>query len=668
MSIIFITGSLFSSFIQRDFVIGPSSFEQEAIWLDELMRFRSDKDGIAVYHIVLIFRILTTDGKAQLVTSRLQSSLQLLVEKHASLRTCLQMSDDDQSELRQRVLSSNSIAVPLVESWIDNNDDLYNIITDEETNRSHFDLVQGHVFRTHVIRYHKPNNESMILFNFHHSIFDGTSEVLFLNDLRQAYATEELINVTNDECTYLDYARWERQLDMSAAVAFWNENLKDHQILELPYDRICPTAVRTGRGSSVLVKTFHGDALLAYARQQQVTLFQLCLAIYYSFLYKLTGGQDLIVGSLVANRTRPELGSIIGMFANLVPYRLKIKPQETFRQLVERVQNLCHNVFPHLRLPFQTLSKLLHPMSGIVTAIDFETITAQYSLDNDLQLSSMTTPVNMTPFDLSLLFKHDPSTNMINCTFEYSLDVFDRPTIEIFARRFQLLFTQLLEDDQQSVYRFSILLDNEQQLLHHFNPSILIPEFEPCHWILSRRADDHPQKIGIIMEEQCLSYGEILHYAQQWAEHILATCHVNIGDILLQVVERSIHIVLGVFAIWMCGAVYAPFNPRDSLSQLHSRIDKLGARVVLIHKATRAFATFDSNITVIDTDRIPLEQHNDVSILDSILVKSDYLSHILFTSGSTGEPKAVSHSEKRWVYRTGKSHQNKIATTRLFLK
>jgi len=607
------------------------------------MRFRSDTDGIAVYHIVLIFRILTNDGKCQLVTSRLQSSLQLLVEKHASLRTCLQMSDNDRSELRQRILLSNSIVVPLVESWIDNDDDLYKIIADEETNRSHFDLIQGHVFRSHLIRYRKRNDESVILFNFHHSIFDGTSEVLFLNDLRQAYATGELINVTNKEWTYLDYARWERQLDMSAALAFWKENLKDHQLLELPYDRICPTTVRTGRGSSVLVKNFHGDALVRYARHRQVTLFQLCLAMYYSFLYKLTDSRDLIVGSLVANRIRPELDSIIGMFANLIPYRLKIKPEETFRELVERVQNLCQNIFPHLQLPFQTLSKLLHPTSGIATAIDFETITTQYSLTNDLQLSSMTAPVNMTPFDLSLLFKHNLSTNMISCTFEYSLDVFDRPTIEVFARRFQLLFTQLLDNDHQPLYEFSILLDNEQQLFHHFNPSILIPEFEPCHWILSRRADDHPQKIGIVMEEQCLSYGEILHYAQQWAIHILTTCYVDIGDILLQVVERSIHMVLGVFAIWMCGAVYAPFNPRDSLSQLHSRIDKLGARALLVHEATRSFATLDSDVIVIYFDRIPLEQHSDISILDSISVKSDYLSHILFTSGSTGEPKAVNH-------------------------
>jgi hypothetical protein len=239
------------------------------------MRFRSDNDGVAIYHIVLAFRVLPTDGKSQLITSRLRSSLQLLVEKHASLRTCLQMSDDDQSELRQHILLSNSIEVPLVESWIDNDDDLYNIIADAETNRSHFDLIQGHVFRSHVIRYRKRNDDSIIVFNFHHSAFDGTSEVLFLNDLCEAYSTGELTDLTNEAPTYLDYARSERLLDMSAPLAFWKNYLKDHQILELPYDRVCSTAVRTGRGSSVLVH--HGDALIVYARQRQVTLFQLCL-------------------------------------------------------------------------------------------------------------------------------------------------------------------------------------------------------------------------------------------------------------------------------------------------------------------------------------------------------------------------------------------------------
>ena len=603
---------------------------------------------MAVYHIVLVFRILSKDDQSQLDRLRLRSSVELLVENHASLRTSLQMSDDNQSELYQRTLTSNSIEVPFVESWIDNDDDLSKIIIDEETNRSHFDLIQGRVFRTHLVRYRERNNEQIILFNFHHSIFDGTSEVLFLKDLHQVYANGKVADAMKKEWSYVDYARWERELDMSVALTFWKDNLKDHHIFELPYDRICPTAVRTGRGSSVLVESFDGDILIGYARREQVTLYQLCLAVYYSFLYKVTGNRDLIIGSLVANRTRPELNSIIGMFANLVPYRLKIEPEETFRQLIERVQSLCHNVFPHIRVPFQTLSKLMHPASGITTAIAVETITAQYPLDdkNNLELSTVIMPVNMTPFDLSLKFKHNRSTNLINCTFEYSCDVFDRSTIEILARRFELFLPKLLVNDRQPMNRFCILLDNEQKLLDDLNPPLSNAEFDPCHCLLAGRANDHPQKIGIVMEEQYLSYGEILHYTQQWATHILSKYRVNIGDIFLQVVERSIHIVLGVFAIWMCGGVYAPFNARDSLSQLHSRIEKLGGRILLVHQPTRSFATIDSTITVIDLDQISLEEHRDVSILDTISVRSDYLSHILFTSGSTGEPKSVSDIDK----------------------
>ncbi|CAF3820360.1 unnamed protein product [Rotaria sordida] len=92
----------------------------------------------------------------------------------------------------------------------------------------------------------------------------------------------------------------------------------------------------------------------------------------------------------------------------------------------------------------------------------------------------------------------------------------------------------------------------------------------------------------------------------------------------------------------MCGAVYTPFNPRDPPAQLQSHIRNFKARTVLIHDATRLYATLDLDATIVELDQIPLEQHSDVPILDSILVTSDHLSHIVFTSGSTGEPKAVS--------------------------
>ncbi|CAF4353996.1 unnamed protein product, partial [Adineta steineri] len=158
------------------------------------------------------------------------------------------------------------------------------------------------------------------------------------------------------------------------------------------------------------------------------------------------------------------------------------------------------------------------------------------------------------------------------------------------------------------------------------------------HWEFAHRAQEHPQKIGVLMQDQSLSYGEILHYSQQLALYLLTHCHVRPGDIVCQLVERSIEMVLGILAIWMCGAIYTPFSPREPAARLHSRISSLQARVLLVHTATRHFIEQTSDLTIVEVDRIG-EQTNDISALDNVSVTSEHLSHIVFTSGSTGEPK-----------------------------
>ncbi len=130
-------------------IIGPISFAQESIWLDELFRFRTEDDSSAVYHIVLVFYLALYDDDQDLFMSRLRSSLRLVWDKHASLRTCFY--NDKTKGVQQRILSSETIDTEIRESWITSNDELLDIILDEETNRSHFNLVQGRVTRCHLI-------------------------------------------------------------------------------------------------------------------------------------------------------------------------------------------------------------------------------------------------------------------------------------------------------------------------------------------------------------------------------------------------------------------------------------------------------------------------------------------------------------------------------------
>ena len=622
-------------------LIGPASFAQESIWLDQQMRFQLKDTSENIYEMIYVFRVFPIDETSNIVVSRLRSSLKLVLEKHNSLRSSLNISNDDQ--LIENILPLNSIEEFLIESWINTTDDLFKLINDEETNQFHLDITKGRVFRCHLIHYSDRRSNDILLFKFDHLVFDGTSERLFFKDLNEAYLTGNLEIVQNGGLSYLDYARWERNLDMSKALLFWERlSFKIIKNFQLPFDRHLPTKARTGRGSTVILEDFQGDFLIDYAARQGVTLFQLCLSIYYLFLFKLTGHQDLIIGGLFANRMNKGFDSIIGMFVNLIPYRFQIQGKETFIQLIKRVQHLSHNVRSHAYLPFQSISKLIDGDSGISTILDIEIIEDQYFLDNNLELIPMDIPVKVTQFDLSLLFKFNPSKNVINCSFDYSIDVFDQSTIETFAKRLNHLIKQILDNDHRFVYQYNLLLEDEQQILRDLNSTNPIGEKTDCiHWSFIRQADKYPSKIGVTMEDQSLSYAEILYYSQQIALFVLKNYRIEIGDIICQLVQRSIEMVLGIISIWMCGAIYTPFSPKEPSARLQSRLLRLNARLLFLHEPTNHWKDQFSNITFINLDQMTNED-NDLNVLNNIDITCEHLSHIVFTSGSTGEPKMVS--------------------------
>ena len=163
----------------------------------------------------------------------------------------------------------------------------------------------------------------------------------------------------------------ERQTDMTSAKIYWRQALLNYNIanpMNLPFDRkYSHDSIRTGQGLSIKIhfKRHIVDKLIEYASAVNVTFYHVCLTIYYMFLFKLTGGQrDLIVGTVHANRYRPELQNIIGMFVNTLPMRVYIDPQDTFEQILSKVSNMIFESHVHSHLPYQSIIEQI-PMGQI---------------------------------------------------------------------------------------------------------------------------------------------------------------------------------------------------------------------------------------------------------------------------------------------------------------
>jgi hypothetical protein len=497
----------------------------------------------------------------------------------------------------QRIIDSNDSTKQLftfTQSTFNTNEQLVNIMHDEKRNSQLFNLAEGLVLRCHLVHQKQISSNDLltdkdvIIFNFHHASFYFPSMNVFLHDLDEAYKTGQL---TTDDTTTLRYldceykyffhsiqiitfvARYsdaviEQQMSMSGARMFWLDTLHDCHLdrsLPLPYDRHrLVDERRTGHATSVSFN-FSEDLsnhFLLYTSSNNIEAQHLALAYYYAFLFKLTNGErDLCIGMNVDNRYRDELKSIIGIFENIIPLRCQLDPHWSFEQLVRHVQEIMTDSLEYSYFPFQ---RILAQHSNISKPAFIDTSFVFHSSENqniesevmigDSQLHSMSISIKtnenkiMSIFDFALNIQYKPSTDQLCCTIQASLDLFDESRVHKIAQRFHSMLEQLFNvtdvQMKKPVYELSLILPDEKSLMQSINNTqILFPPISCIHHEFVYQVIKYPQKLAVELDDQSLTYSELLYYIQMLALNLSSKQKVLPGDFICQCVERSLSMV-----------------------------------------------------------------------------------------------------------------------------
>ncbi|CAF4084941.1 unnamed protein product, partial [Adineta steineri] len=214
-------------------------------------------------------------------------------------------------------------------------------------------------------------------------------------------------------------------------------------------------------------------------------------------------------------------------------------------------------------------------------------------------------------------------------------------------------FTSFDSQISKPIYEVSLTLSNEQYLMQSLNNTQLSFSSAPTciHHEFVYRVMKHPQKLAVELDDQSLTYCELLHYVQILSLTLLNEYHVIPGEVVCQCVERSLSMVIGIMAIEVVGGVYCPLSSRDPQHRLHALVQQTHARLVFVHDLTKA--KFGNDFISVDIDSIltvyNMERNIDIYQLSSIKVTLDNLAYIIFTSGSTGIPKAVQVRHKNFT-------------------
>ena len=455
-----------------------ASFAQQRVWLHEKLYFSHDSSSLAIYNILVPLTI----KRGSLSVERIRLALLSVLDCHTVLRTAVRFNGNS-GQLEQEIqpLSHDLYSFECT-SNINSSEQLDAMLTSESVT-NHFNLEEGKVVRCHLMLLNKHADQEMlregdlIIFSLHHIAFDMSSVGPFINTFTQACNQNKSVEIADRKPQYIDVTLYEQALlqdpnTTGRAQRFWSTLLRGYdwtkKFLQLVPLTQTLRKVRSGRGYSRAF-TLDPDLVhsqMLFASSHNISMFQLYLACYYMFIYTLDGSCDLCITGATDNRRLLEMRSMVGMFVNLIPYRIQLNPGESFVRLALQVQQLCLSILEYNHLPYQyiinaegherqPMSQLFFEyesrMSSIThgTALTFDvndednTMLAVYN-DRDRLHGN-----GVALFDITLTMSHSHSEKATNCFLECSADLFDDQSfVDILANNFQHMLGQLFVEHQ----------------------------------------------------------------------------------------------------------------------------------------------------------------------------------------------------------------------------
>ena len=620
----------------------PLSFAQERLWL--LDQFLGET---AVYGVPWAFRVT-----GPLKVDAFEESLKEIVRRHEILRTTFASDDGRPSQVIAPSSTFELLKVDLQRLPASKREDTALQLAAEDAQQP-FDLTRGPLFRATLLRLEE--SDYFALFAMHHIISDAWSLEVFnseLSALYEAFCQGESSPLPELPIQYADFAVWQRKWlrgeVLDGQLSYWRHRLAEApSALELPTDRPRP-AVQTFRGSlePIELSDSLSEALEALSRQEEATLFMVLLGAFQVLLHRYSGQDDIVVGSPIANRNRPEIENLIGFFVNTLAMRTDLSGDPTFRELLVRVREGSLEAYTHQDLPFERLVEEVQPERDLSRNPLFQVMFAFHNTPmsvpglSGVALSPLGIHSKTSKFDLSLHLWGEPDG--LRGFLEYNTDLLEASTVTRMAEHFRILLKSVCEDPDQKLSALPLLTEEEQnQLLVEWNDTgVDHPSNQCIHQLFEKQVERTPDAVAVVYEDSQLSYGELNRRANQLAHYLM---DLGVGPEVLvgMCMDRSLEMVVGILGILKAGGAYVPLDPEYPKDRLAFMVDDTQASVLLTQRhLLDRLPQRRARTVLLDEDMSDrIAQQEELNPRNQATL--DNLAYVIYTSGSTGKPKGT---------------------------
>jgi amino acid adenylation domain-containing protein len=621
----------------------PLSFAQERLWfIDQL------DPGSAAYNVPLALGL-----HGALDAAALERALGEVVHRHEPLRTVFAQEGDAPVQV---VRPFDGFHLPLTDLAALREDEreaeTERILADEA--RRPFDLAAGPVLRARLLRLGA--NEHVLALVLHHVATDAWSAGVLFRELAALYDSfrqGEEAPLADLPVRYADFAAWQRGWlageSLERQTAYWRRRLAGAPaVLDLPADRPRPAVQDTA--GALLPFDLPAEAVAgarALARSEGATPFMVLLAAFAALAYRLTGEEDVVVGTPIANRTRPELEGLVGFFDNTLALRTDVSGDPGFRALLRRVREATLEAYAHQDVPFEKLvdelkteRSLSHPpvFQVMLTLQNAPTTAAAPSLGG-VEVRPQPVDAGTSRFDLTLILS-ETGGGGIGGWAEYATALFDPATVERMTRHLGALLARAVDAPDAPLSTLDFLSAAERdEVLRACNATDRPRPAATVHALVSAQAARTPDAVAVEFRGERTTYAELDAAANRLA-HRLRRMGVGPDARVAVAMERSAEMVIATLAILKAGGAYVAVDPAYPAERVaYMLADARAAVVVTTRDLAARLPAVPAAVLAVDAERDAIAR--EPSADPGVAVDPDNLLYVLYTSGSTGRPKGA---------------------------
>jgi len=611
----------------------PLSAEQRRLWYQLQLA-----PGYPLYTIPLGFRL-----RGRVDVDALVDALRELVARHEALRTAFRES----AGIPVQEVTDGAVFRPQVmdlrgDEWAGPE---ANYQTDAFTRRP-FDLGAGETVHALVIR--ETDEETRLFLGFHHLAVDGWSAGLLLRELSALYAarvTGVPASLAGPPVRFRDWATWQQRPDREppgADEAYWRRQLAGApHVLEVPPDRPRPPLQGWPGAKHAFALTPRLSAgIRGLARTAGATPYAVFAAAYALLLRRHAAADDVLIGTLLANRPRPELEQVAGFFANTLPLRMRLDGDPTVDELVRRAHAAAVGAHEHASLPFDRIVELAgvrrdfsRPplVQAVLTYV--EATAVSLSLPG-IAAEPLVMDSNTSAFEITLAVE-DHGTHF-TAELQYATGLFDAATMERFAAHLAVALEVFVDDPERRISRVPLASAGEVRQVVAWTDGGPGPDGLCIHELFALQARVTPHATAIVHERASWTYAELNRRANRIA-HALRAMGVRPESRVAVCLERTPELAATLLGVLKAGGAYVPLDPAHPPTRHAAVLRASGARLAVWGEADRAGTRAVPALKVVGLDDLGDADESE----PRPWAAPENLAYVIFTSGSTGGPKGV---------------------------